>query len=254
MKAEKLILFAIVLIALTGCAVMDTSVMDTAEPMKPGHVKLESFASMGVILESAVYEEEDDGEVTESNNVRSAGMWPVMGLKLAIGIPDSSEVGAKGWLSSSTTGVKAYFKKQVYRKGNVYHALIPALTYSGIKTDNSDDEYNGDYGDVNYSDYKYSSIGFELPYLITTKLAEEVALTTAVRANYNYLEYQYVNNTGALVKRGPYNIFHAGVLVNARVKLGWVVVTPEVGVELVPVINGDFTMLPNVGLTLGLQF
>jgi hypothetical protein len=229
---------------------MDTSVMDTAEPLKPGHVKLESFASLGVMLESAVYDEDEQ----DTDDPKTAGMWPVMGLKFAIGIADSSEIGAKGWLSSSTTGVKAYFKKQIYHNGNSYRALIPAFTYTGIKNDNNDDEYNNDYHNLDNSEYKYSSIGFELPYLMTTKLAEEVSLTAAVRANYNYLEYQFIDNNGALVKRGPYNIFHAGVLGNARVKLGWIVVTPEVGVEFLPVINGEFTVLPNAGLTLGLQF
>lgn len=245
----KYLLGLFVLIIMTGCAVMDTSVMDTAEPLEQGHVKMETFTSSGLILESTVYNEEEEGFDYE-DNPRKALIWPLIGLKFGIGVSDSTEVGVKGWASIGSIGAKAYLKYQLDRQDDVYYALMPALTYTGI--DNNDS--NTDDVDSSNRDYKYKSVGVELPLLVTKKFSEYISLTAALRANYNYFQYQYIDGNGERIKRGPFNVVHGGVLGNARLKLIYLVLTPEVGIEVVPVINGDLTILPNWGLTLGLQF
>jgi len=242
----KLALFAGLLIMLSGCAVMDTSVLDTAEPLQEGKVKLETFASTGLVLETAVYNEEDD----EVDNPRYAAMWPVMGLKYGIGIADSAEVGIKGWAALGSIGCKAYYKLLLDRKDDVYYSMIPAFTYTGI--DNDDAAHDDD--EAPDSDHKYMSLGVELPVLVTRKFSENVSFTVAARMNYNYFKYQYVAEHGELIKHGPYNMVHGGVLCNAMFKLDFLYLTPEVGVEVVPVIDGCLTFLPNLGLSLGLRF
>ncbi len=242
----RLIIPAFLLALLTGCAVMDTSVMDTAEPLQQGKIKAETFATTGLILESAVYDKEDEAE----GHYRHAAMWPVMGLKFGIGTAEDTEVGGKFWASISTTGAKVYLKSLIDRKDDVYYSVIPALTYTGI--DNDDAAYDED--EVPDTDQKYRSVGVELPVLVTKKFSEAVSLTAALRMNYNYFTYQYVEEHGETVKHGPTGIVHGGVLVNSRFRLAFVVLTPEVGVEVVPVVNGDITILPTGGLTLGLQF
>jgi hypothetical protein len=238
----KILFFAFTItLLISGCAVMDTSVLDSAEPLMPGKVKLETYASTGVILESTVYDE--DIEYGES---AKAVPWPVWGFKLGVGIADKAEVGAKGWITGFSLGSKTYLKYLFHQEGKDYYSVIPAITYAGVKEDNED------YNDA--SDFKYKSIGFELPILMTRKLSEEVSLTAAARMNYNFLEYEYQNTNGSLVKNGPFNVLHGGILVNARAKLWAFVLCPEVGVEIVPVVNGDITVLPNYGVSVGLQF
>jgi hypothetical protein len=237
----KLLLISLALLLLCGCAVMDTSVMDTAEPLKPGEVKLETFTSTGLVLESTVFDENE-----EAGESHKAVMWPVTGLKMGLGIADKAEFGAKAWLSHFSLGTKVYLKYLFGQEGKNYYSIIPAFTYAGVKEGNQD-------GDL-FTDYEYKSIGAELPILATHKVSEAVSLTAAARLNYNMLEYHYNDGDGYVVKRGPYTIVHGGLQVNARFKLSVLVLTPEVGVEFVPVVNGDFTVLPDAGLTLGLQF
>jgi hypothetical protein len=241
---RTLLAFSVILL-LCGCAVMDVSVMDTAEPLKKGSFKIETYANSGLVLESTVHTWEDDPDNPYMNII-----WPVAGLKFGTGISDSSEVGVKGWLALGSYGGKAYYKYLLDRKGNVYTSIMPALTCTGVNNDSKYD-YHEDHYDSNQ---KYFAIGAELPYLITNKLSEYVSFTAAARINYNYFRYQFVDENGDLIKHGPYHIVHGGILGNVRLKLVFLVLTPEIGVEVVPGVNNRTILVPNMGVTLGLQF
>lgn len=237
----KLIILSSAFLLLCGCAVMDISVMDTAEPLQPGKVKLETYAGTGLILESTVYD-----HVSETGESSRAAIWPLNGFKLGMGIADKTEAGGKIWFTGFSAGAKGYVKYLLKQEKNTYYSIIPAITYVKAKDESNNNETN--------LDYEYKSIGAELPFLVTWKASEYVSLTAAARLNYNSLEYSLFGGSNPSDKHGPYNVVHGGILGNARLKLYYLVVTPEVGLELVPVVNGDFTVLPNYGLAVGLQF
>jgi hypothetical protein len=237
----KLLLLSFVLLLLCGCAVMDISVMDTAEPLQPGKVKIETYAGTGLILESTVYD-----NVVETGESHKAAIWPVNGFRLGMGIADKTEAGGKVWFTGFSAGAKAYLKYLLQQNNDTYYAIIPAITYVKAKDQSNNNSSN--------LDYEYKSVGAELPFLVTRKVSEYLSLTAAARLNYNSLEYSLYGGSSPSDKHGPYSVVHGGILGNARLKYYYLVLTPEVGVEFVPVVNGAFTVLPNYGLSVGLQF
>lgn len=250
----KLAIFAFLLALLSGCAVIDTSVLDTAEPLKQGNVKFETYGATGLNLQQAVNVSDDEiyeDSVDDYDNLSENIAWPLAGLKMGIGIADSSEIGIKGWLALGNGGGKLYYKKVLKQKDNTYQSIIPAVTFTSSKTkitDNDDIEHL----EVLYN--KYSSIGVEFPYVITTKASEYVSISAAIKLNYDYFKYQYYDEDEFLHKHGPYNILHGGIVGNIRFKLAFLTLCPELGVEIIPVVNGHVTAMPNIGCAAGLQF
>jgi len=228
------------LLLLTGCAVLDISTLDTAIPIEANHVQIKYLNSAGLELSTTVItdsELENDPDVSEYG----AGMWPVVAWNAAIGLRDQADIGARFWLSTDSRGGKLYYKKLMHQEGNTYLSLVPAINFvEGTSEDWETDE-------------RYHSLGGELQLLYTYKAGEYFRFTAAIRANYNrYTESTYDSN-GDLYEQGPFNIVHWGTRANVMLKLGPLMIIPELGAEMVPVVNGEIDLLPTVGLGVGLE-
>ena len=106
---KKLALYLVILMMfLSGCAVMNTSMMETAETTKPGHPKFGVEYGYGLDLTSTMFITSVDNET----NFDATGLLslPVYGMKAGIGLTDKMDINGKVWISLGGVGSKVYLK------------------------------------------------------------------------------------------------------------------------------------------------
>lgn len=226
------------LITITAaCAVLDTSTLDTAVPLKPRKVQIGVNSAAGVELSSMIRDESESWE-DESREASSHGLnafW------ISYGADELNEITARAWLALFSGGAKFYLKHLLLQEGNTYVSILPGATYVFSLEDDEDQVPN------------FRAFGTEIQLLVTRKTSPNAAFTLGIRGNFN--RYQSRNEDGIHQDEysEPYNLVNYGIRGNIELKMGPLILLPELGVEFVPVIDGDFTVLPNLGLSLGLE-
>lgn len=233
----KFALLAFVSLLCFGCVYLDTSMLDTAEPLRPGKPEFQYYWANGLDLDTAVFIPNIDyNPDTQPQPDSKAGTGTLHGIKVALGIGYDSEVAIKFWAGEGE-GVKGSIKKRIFKQDDLSVAINPGYTYLR----NNDNDLR-------------EVTGVELPLICTFRPTQGVALT--VQGHYNLDMYSrdvVYNNSNETTTKGPYNITHYGVIggVNLRYKifnLYW-----ELGLERVNAMNGPVSNVRTGALGLGIE-
>ncbi len=241
MKAPYPLISVLVLMGLlSGCAVLDVSSLETAIPLQPRRVEISTNQSIGIDLETVVLQDEDlnNGEMPPGYRPEANS---VTGVQAAIGLQNDMEAGGRFWLSPFNYGGRIFLKKLLDKDANRYFAIQPAVTYLR--------SYDDDPGES----YIYTAIGSELQLLYTLKASSNFAFTLVGRGNINRYQEQYTDQNGDEIVYGPYILFQGGLRGNIELRLHPFFFVPELGIEVVPVVNGETTLVPVIGFALGVE-
>jgi len=234
------ILILLMMAILSGCAVLDVSSLETAIPLKPRRVEISANQSVGIDLETVVLEDDDliDGEVPPGYQPTS---FSVTGVQAAIGLENEMEAGGRFWLSPMNFGGRIFLKKLLNKDDNRYFAIQPAFTYLRSYDDDPEESYI------------FTAIGSELQLLYTIKASPNFAFTLVGRGNINRYEETDKDQNGEETVYGPYTLMQGGFRGNIELRLHPFFLIPELGVDVVPIVNGDTTFVPVVGFAIGVE-
>jgi hypothetical protein len=228
------------LLLTAACAVLDVSTLDTAVPLAPGKVRFGLQSTSGVDLSTFRPEEDYEGQDPgfENQEPQTQGTYTSW---LSYGIDGTNEVTGKMWLSIASGGAKVYVKHLIHQQDKMYVSVAPGATF--VYSLLEDDE----------SEPRFSALGAELQVLATRKYSSNTSFTLAARGNFNRYQSTVVNGINGEEDYGPYNLINYGVRGNLELKLGPIILMPELGVEFVPRENDVPAVLPNAGIALGLE-
>ncbi|MDP3113152.1 MAG: hypothetical protein Q8M98_00100 [Candidatus Cloacimonadaceae bacterium] len=232
MKYVYLCLSALFLLG--GCAVMDLSTQDTAIPLYPDKVEVSAYFGAGVDLDTAVRTGGED-DPQDENKVSIDGNY---GCKLSLGMTPRVDLSGIFFLAAKSHGFKYGCKMLLYREGEHYLAAIPMLT-----------SVRGKYERLNAFENTYAvyrANGGEAQLLYTYRAGKVVSFTGACRVNYSSFSKFYNG-----VNYGPYAVIHGGIRGNARFNLYAFHLTPELGLEYIPIVNGGSALKHLFSLGIG---
>lgn len=244
-KAIRLILPLGLLIVLSGCAVIDTSVMDSAIPLKAGEVKAITYLDAGIEQNSLVY---TPVIVDEDNNTTSAGSKPDLGLKIGVGLGGNTELDVSTLAFSAPLG-KASLKIGLWDNNTSAVAIMPGVySYRGT----GPHEFSPGGSDLMYRG-EYKSTGVELPVLYTRREGTSGRLTLCAKLGYNWLNYTRRDIADDVIDSGEHEGLYSGLVVSAQLKLWKIVLITEGGAYAIKVLRGKGTVVPVLNLGVGID-
>lgn len=239
----------------SGCLYLNIASQDTAVPVYPKRLDASVASSMGVSITDTYYSGDDgDTENAGDDVVRST---IVFGGKAAIGVNPRLDVIASisgtDYSSSSRTDtiVQSEYSKSthyklgakylIWQEGKRYFSVLPSVYtadgyHSGVKHDHT--KFRND----------FTARGLEAQCLYTYKPFDFFSATAVARAQYNHF-----SKTLEGTEYGPYSTFNYGIRGNIRLSAGGVHITPEIGVEFLPITNGSTSVNPMASLGFGVQ-
>ncbi len=229
----------------SGCAIMSTSVMETAETIEQGHLKFGADYNMGLEMTSLIFLEDDDSETFVATEMAGGEAW---GFKLGYGITDNTELNAKLWASVGGLGGRLYAKRALsVSDPHLSMAIAPGITFVTTESDDDDEgSLEGYIAEVN-------SFGGEIPFIVTYRFNDVVAVTGIVRYSLDSIEIAFPE--GPLEDLNDSWLLHRFGFINGwSLDLGSFYLRPEMGVEMATQINGNFGYVPILGLGAGFEF
>lgn len=139
--------------------------------------------------------------------------------------------------------VKLGGKYLISKNENRYISVIPSFYFSDA-IDSGDISI---YGDRSAFSYKYYAKGLE-GQLLVTEASKHLSLTLIARAQLNV-----INKSLDGKDYGPYLTQNFGVRGNCQLSAGVFSLIPEIGLEVMPIINGKTQLVPVLSLGFGLQ-
>ena len=237
MKIPVFVMAALcLLLNVSGCAMMDISTLDTAIPVAPADLQVAPYQAIGLDLSSAVYNEND-----ADDKDKYAGVDMASGIKANISLKPDLDLQVRAYTGlESSQGFKIGVKKLIRQETNNYVAFAPAIVYVRQTSEHDKD--------------KSRAYGVEMQLLYTQKWGKTSA-TVTMRGNYERMVYsEYSNGEYAGIDNKEYDLMHGGLRVNLCWKGKHLYFIPELGIELVPVINGKLSMIPAMGYAIGVEF
>ena len=114
----------LVILFMNGCAVMNTSVMETAEPLNPGAIRVGGEMFIGPELGSDLFFEDAD----QDSVLQASAMGGSMGL----GVTKNLELSGKFWLSGLGGGVRGQAKYRLPLPITAIQcAILPGIYQAG---------------------------------------------------------------------------------------------------------------------------
>ncbi len=241
-----IILGALTLVALSGCAVMNTSMMETAETVEAGHLKLGVEYNTGLDLTSTIFLVEDTSGTFTATELMVGEAY---GVRLGVGLTDRTELNAKLWVSVGGVGAKLYAKHALTeRDAATSWAVAPGLTFV---TSESDDDDEGSLEDFIA---EVTTFGVEIPVIVTHRFNDVFSVTGVVRYSLDSVSIAFPSGS-PLEDIGETAVLHRfGIIGAPSLDLGVFYLRPEIGVELAGRIHGDLGYVPIIGLGAGFEF
>ena len=237
------IIFALILLSLlTGCAVLDVASLEKAIPLAPKKVEVSLVRSEGLDLDSAVLSPDELDENGNTPVDYKPDTGAVTGFQAALGLQNDMEIGTRFYTASDNYGLKLFLKKLLNQSGKNYVAIEPALTYLATFTGKTDQKHD------------YSAFGGELQLLYTHEASDLFAFTLIARTNVNRYEETHWNDNGVQTSHGTYTLAHGGIRGNVELRYRQFFFMPELGLEIVPVVNGPTGVALIYGIALGAEF
>ena len=238
-----LIFLNLILLFGAACAVIDTSVLDTAIPLKPGKIKAMTYLVSGIEQNSMIF---SPTLPADEDNGRNANAGTDLGIKLGIGIAKNVELDVSSLAFSSPIG-KIALKIGLGDDGRNALAIMPgAYSLRGSGPGNSSPGGSN----AKFSG-KYSSAGFEIPVLFTHRDSKNGRMTLCAKFGYNHLEYERTSLSYNVVDNGTYESFYTGLVANAQIKIWKIVIIPEGGFYTFQVSNGKISVVPVLNFGIG---
>ena len=230
----------VLLMFLSGCAVMNTSMMETAETVEPGHPKFGVEYGYGLDLTSTMFITSVDNET----NFNATGLLslPVYGMKAGIGLTDKMDINGKVWISLGGVGSKVYLKYRLpYDSEKASLAIMPGVTFVTTESDEEEEENTLDIAEIN-------SYGFEVPFLATYRVGKALAVTGMARYSADFISIVEADIDEAFM------LNRFGVVGGLSLELGPLYFRPEVGVEMAAQKYGSFGAAPIFAIGAGFDF
>lgn len=239
---KKIGLYLVVLMMfLSGCAVMNTSMMETAETTRPGYPKFGVEYGYGLDLTTTMLIKENDTDTDTAFDATGLLSLPVYGVKAGIGLTDKMDINGKLWISLGGVGSKVYMKYRLpYNSEKASIAIMPGLTFVTTESDDEEEEGAIEIADIN-------SYGFEIPFLATYRVGKALAFTGMARYSADFISI----NEADLEEAFMLNRF--GVVGGLSLELGPIYLRPEVGVEMATPKNGTFGVAPIFAIGAGID-
>ncbi|PKN78960.1 MAG: hypothetical protein CVU48_06790 [Candidatus Cloacimonetes bacterium HGW-Cloacimonetes-1] len=237
----KLIVYSIVIMTLAGCAAMDISTQETAVPLGKGVISCSQYLAASLDMPTTVVIEELN--IPENSTPKTNLAYT--GLRVGYGINEETDLIFRAWGENFSDGMKFNVKRQFRNDGNSFYALIPGIYYSSHKFH---------YHDQSYQKFEYQDYGAEMQFVYTNIMAPQCYGTLAARANIDLYDQKTVDFDTNNETYGPYFIYHFGVRANLKLSSGYYFLMPEIGAEIVPVVNGYLGVVPVYSLGFGIEF
>lgn len=230
------------LLFMSGCAVMNTSMMETAETVEPGHLKFGLEYGYGLDLTSTmVITNIEPNDETAFDAVGLLSL-PVYGIKAGIGLRNDMDINGKLWISLGGVGSKIYLKHRLpFGSEKTTISIMPGLTYVTTESDDENEEDALDVAEIN-------SYGFEIPLLVTYRVGSALAVTGMTRYSGDFISIleDDIEETFMLNR--------LGLVGGISLDLGPLYLRPEVGLEMATQRYGSFGMAPIFAIGAGLDF
>ncbi len=228
------------IIILSGCAVMDTSVLETAETLEKGHFEFSVDTGTGIDLADAVAVSSDDDHFLDAEELIPA---PVMGLNLGLGLADDLQANFKTWASVAGGGGRFSLKNRLTKPSDstFVWAVMPGLNYLRSDIDMND----------GYLDYEcdIEVIGFEIPLLYSRRLYSHLDYFGAFRYGYDNIQ---INSIDGEDIEGEYELHRFGLYQGLGVRFGWLIFRSEIGFDTVMNEDSEWGFVPTVNMRVGL--
>ncbi len=258
-KGSRLILLLLLLVILsllTGCAIIDSSNLESAQNLEPGRVKMITYQGAALsthrMLSDTItdYDTDDDIVVYDTPDI-----YYSTGFKFGVGLTQRDEIDLSALLPNCyKLAWKHRFTEDSLR---VQLALMPAVSISS-----GDDRYiflEGLNGQYEKYFREYNSRTIELPLLVTIA-RESISMTACFKAGYNHISYTDYwredtwEHTPAVLDKGTFDTVMVGLILTPRIKLSSIVLIPEAGLYYYRTNEGNLNFVPVWNLGLGLDF
>ena len=237
---------------MAGCATIDTSVMETADTLRPGSIKAGIFHTTNLVIDDIMQVENPQakGLVNFKKIPHQNG---TSGIRASFGVTENTEVIAKACSGSTCKiGLKYKFPSE---NPNQIVAIIPTYSYFSAKFD----ENGSSWAKSDYNAEKYHCYGYELPVLFTTKTSDNSSYTFSVRAAFYPVDFEknyHVYNGHSYVLesyKGQKKVLVGGIGYNVNVASSNFYFSPYFGIDYVHVDGGKKGFVPNIGIGYGFQ-
>ncbi len=233
---------------LSGCVYLDIACQDTAVPLYPKRASGSMYLTNGILITQTYYLEDaghDDSskpaDTTFMNSLKTAvGISPKVDLIFNASITSGELVLLSRNKQYKSNQYELGMKYLVSKSGKNYLSVLPSIYYA----------VGWEEGDKNDSYYKheYRAQGLEGQILFTHKASELVSLTGAAGARNSS-----IITTLDGVNHGPFISLIYGLRGNVKINAGGLFILPELGIEVIPVVNGDTITLPVMSFGFGFQ-
>lgn len=241
MKIRNLTLLLVLMVGIfSGCAVMNTSMMETAETTRPGYPKFGVEYGYGLDLTSTmlITSVEPDSTIFDARGLISL---PVYGVKAGIGLTDNMDINGKVWVSLGGLGFKGYLKHRLpldSEKASI--AIAPGLTFVTTESDEKEEDSVIDIAEI-------KSYGFEIPFLATYRVGKALAFTGMARYSADFISILEADIDEAFM------LNRFGFIGGLSLELGPLYLRPEIGVEMATPRYGTFGVAPIFAIGAGLD-
>ncbi|MEF3695382.1 MAG: hypothetical protein V3576_08565 [Candidatus Cloacimonadota bacterium] len=234
------------LFVLSACATIDGSLLETAETLPKGKVRVTGYTSSVLMVHSFFSDYLYDP--ANPDQEEGDGTISTPGLKLNYGLTENTDLVFSTNLSNPLNNARLGLKYALNEPGETFRiALMPSVYYG-----NGEDAMDSDVGGTSNERMDYRVLGAELPLLVTYRTENAFAVTLSPRIAYNKFYYR---RAGENLDWDIYESYVAGLVASPSLRFGIVTITaPELGVYFYPVKEEDYHVQPTLTFGVGMEF
>lgn len=202
-----------------GCAVIDSSNLETANNLRKGQFKAIAYVSEQATVHRMIYA----NQLAPNNDEESDKTSTTIGIKLGMGLSNKTEVDLSV-AGPFTFNAKAAVKNRLSPDDAwIQIAVMPGIQYGKGIDDVSfwTDEYYAD----------YTSMGLDLPLLLSHKFSKCFSTTACLKTSVYHIKFKKIDNcSDAVMEQGTFDTLISGVSFTPRLKVWKFVLLPEAGI------------------------